>query len=252
MTVATAVEPGIGRIVLDRPPLNILTRDVLRAMRAELARLADQRDLRVLLLTAAGPHFSAGADIGEHLPPHHLALIPDFLDTVAALDAFPVPVVAAVRGRCLGGGFELVQPADLIVAGEGASFGQPEIALGVFPPAACVLLPGRLPPSLVARVIYSGDPISAAEALRWGFVTRVVPDETVDEAALEEARRLARHSAPALRAAKQAVNGVAAAARRAALLQAGHVYLHELMETHDAVEGLRAFAEKRRPVWRHA
>jgi cyclohexa-1,5-dienecarbonyl-CoA hydratase len=252
MTVATTTESGIGRIELDRPPLNILTRDTLRDVREQLRRLTEQPDLRVLLLTATGDHFSAGADVGEHLPPHYLSMIPEFLDTVAALDAFPVPVVAGVRGRCVGGGFELVQPVDLIVAGQGASFGQPEIALGVFPPAACVLLPGRLPPSLVSRLIYSGESIPAAEAERWGLVARVVPDGDVEQEALADARRIARHSAAALRAAKAALRGGGAVARHAALRAAGQVYLHDLMETHDAVEGLRAFTDKRRPVWRHA
>jgi cyclohexa-1,5-dienecarbonyl-CoA hydratase len=203
-------------------------------------------------LSAAGKHFSAGADVGEHLPPHHLSLIPDFLETVAALDAFPLPVVAAVRGKCLGGGFELVQPADLILAGQGATFGQPEILLGVFPPAACVLLPERIPPAVAARVVYAGESMSASEAERHGLVVGVVPDEEVESSALALAERLARHSSAALRAAKQALRGSGAAARHAALRQAGHVYLHDLMETHDAVEGLRAFSEKRQPVWRHA
>lgn len=252
MTIALRTEPGIGHIVLTNPPLNILTRDLLCRLHGELQRLAEQPELRVLLLTAAGKHFSAGADVGEHLPPHHLSLIPEFLETVAALDAFPLPVIAAVRGRCLGGGFELVQPADLIIAGEGASFGQPEITLSVFPPAACVLLPERLPPGVAAQVIYTGDAITAAEAERGGLVARVVPDDAVDQVALELARRIASHSAAALRVAKRALRGVEAPRRHDALRHAGHIYLHELMDSHDAVEGLRAFAEKRQPVWRHA
>ena len=252
MTASVAVESGIGRVVLDHPPLNILTRDVLRGVHAELRRLADQAELRVLLISAVGKHFSAGADVGEHLPPHHLSLIPEFLETVAALDVFPLPIVAAVRGKCLGGGFELVQPVDLIVAGEGASFGQPEIVLGVFPPAACVLLPERVPRGVAARLIFSGEPISAVEAERCGLVASVVADDAVERTALELARRIACHSAPALRAAKYAWRGAGAVARHAALREAGHLYLHELMETHDAVEGLRAFTEKRQPVWRHA
>ena len=251
MITTDTSEAGIGRIDLDCPPLNILTRELLRALSASLQRLSEQADLRVLLLTATGEHFSAGADVAEHLPPHYLSLIPDFLDTIAALDAFPLPLVAAVRGKCLGGGFELVQPADFVIAGESAVFGQPEVVLGVFPPAACVILPERLPAALAARLIYRGDSITATEAERWGFVTRVVADEDVERAALEEARRLARHSAVALRAAKAALRGPGAAARRAALRAAGNIYMHDLMQSHDAVEGLRAFSEKRRPVWRH-
>lgn len=253
MTIATATEPGIGRIILDHPPLNILTSDVLRGLRSELQALTRQSDLRVVLLTATGKHFSAGADVAEHLPPQHASLIPLFLETVAALDACPVPVVAAVRGKCLGGGFELVQPADLVIAGESARFGQPEIVLGVLPPAACVLLPERLSPALVSQVLYTGDAMSAADALRGGFVARVVPDDAVDAAGLEEARRIARHSAAALRATKRALRAARGrgGAHDAALREAGRIYLDELMATHDAVEGLRAFTEKRQPLWRH-
>ena len=252
MTASTTIEAGIGRIELNHPPLNILTREILKKIRTDLERLSEEPDLRVLLLTATGEHFSAGVDVGEHLPPHHLSLIPDFTDTIVALDAFPLPIVAAVRGKCLGGGFELVQPAELVIAGAGAIFGQPEVVLGVFPPAACVLLPERLPPTVAARLIYRGDPITAAEAERWGLVARVVSDEDVERAALEEAHRLTRHSAVALRAAKAALRGVGAAARRTALRAAANIYMHDLMASHDAVEGLRAFTEKRRPVWRHA
>jgi cyclohexa-1,5-dienecarbonyl-CoA hydratase len=252
MTATAMTDAGIGRIELDRPPLNILTRDLLKRIRFDVERLAEQPDVRVLLLTATGEHFSGGADVREHLPPHHLSLIPDFLDAIAALDGFPLPVVAAVRGKCLGGGFELVQPVDVIVAGASAVFGQPEIALGVFPPAACILLPERLPAAIAARLIYRGDNITAAEAERWGLVARVVADDDVERAALEEASRIACHSAVALRAAKAALRGAGAAERRAALRAAGNIYMHDLMESHDAVEGLRAFTEKRRPVWRHA
>lgn len=252
MTATATIDAGIGRIELNRPPLNILTRELLNSIRTDLQRLSEQPELRVLLLTARGEHFSAGADVGEHLPPHHLSLIPDFTETIAALDAFPLPIVAAVRGKCLGGGFELVQPVDIVVAGAGAVFGQPEIVLGVFPPAACVLLPERLPAAVAARLIYRGDTITSAEAERWGFVARVVPDEDVERAALAEAHHLTRHSAVALRAAKAALRGAGAAARRAALRAAANIYMHGLMESHDAVEGLRAFTEKRRPVWRHA
>lgn len=251
MGVITAVAGGIGRLTLSYPPLNILTQTALAELRTALASCAADPTLRVLVLAAEGKHFSAGADVGEHLPPRHLTLIPQFLETVAALDAFPLPVIAAVRGKCLGGGFELIQPADMIVAGESAVFGQPEIVLGVFPPAAAVLLAERVPAGLAARLIYSGDPVTAAEAERWGFIARLVADEAVESAALELAGRIARHSGAALRAAKRALRGVGAETRHGALRRAGHAYLHELMVTHDAVEGLRAFTEKRPPVWSH-
>ncbi|HET9383942.1 MAG TPA: hypothetical protein VFO67_02265, partial [Gemmatimonadales bacterium] len=92
--ITATVANGIGRLIIDNPPLNILTRAELATLRRELAPLAAQPDLRVLVLSARGKHFSAGADVGEHIPPHHLTLIPDFLATVAALEAFPVPIIA--------------------------------------------------------------------------------------------------------------------------------------------------------------
>ena len=252
MTVTALVSDGVGRLVLDNPPLNILTRAELATLRDELATLAVVADLRVLVLSGRGKHFSAGADVAEHLPPHHLTLIPDFLATVAQLEAFPLPVIGAVRGKCLGGGFELIQPADIIVAAEGATFGQPEIVLGVFPPAAVVLLPERLPAGVVAETIYTGDPLTAGDAERRGFVTRLVPDDALERTTDALAARIARHSAAALRAAKRALRPLEPAVRDHALRRAAEIYLHELMETRDAVEGLRAFVEKRSPAWTHA
>ncbi|MDP3773611.1 MAG: enoyl-CoA hydratase-related protein [Gemmatimonadales bacterium] len=250
--VTASVADGVARLVLDHPPVNILTRDVLACLREELRRLAADRSLRALLLTAAGKHFSAGADVGEHLPPHHAELIPEFLDTVAALDAFPLPVIAAVRGRCLGGGFELVQAADLIVAGEGAVFAQPEITLGVIPPAACALLPALVPAGVAAHLVFTGDSLGAADLQRAGLVWRVTPDAEVETEALRTAERIARHSAAALRLAKEALRSGRTLPRPDAMRRAGRLYLEGVMATADALEGLRAFTERRRPAWSHA
>ena len=250
MSVHASIEDGLGRIVLSHPPLNILTRDVLAGVRRELDRLAGEPSLRVLLLGAEGKHFSAGADVGEHLPPDYRELIPEFVQTVADLVSFPLPVVAAVQGRCLGGGFELAMGADIIVAAEGASFGQPEILLGVLPPAACVILPRLCSPGLAAEIVLGGDSLSAREAEREGLVRRVVPESELEEAALDITRKMTRHSAAALRIGKRMLAGDPEAVREA-LDRAGALYIDELMETDDALEGLQAFVEKRRPEWRH-
>ncbi len=251
MAIDASVEDGLGRIVLSNPPVNVLTRDLLVDFRRELASLASEPSLRALLLAAEGKHFSAGADVGEHLPPTYEELIPEFLDTVAAIDTFPLPVVAAVQGRCLGGGFELAMAADIIVAGEGASFGQPEILLGVLPPAACALLPDICPPGVAAQLVYTGAPFSAQDAQRAGLVARVVPDAELQQAAVELAERITQHSGAALRLAKRMLRGGRQDARAAALSRAGAIYNDELMMTKDALEGLNAFLEKRQPTWRH-
>jgi cyclohexa-1,5-dienecarbonyl-CoA hydratase len=251
MIVRALLEDGLGRVVLDNPPLNILTRQVLAELRGELDRLAAEPSLRVLLLSAEGKHFSAGADVGEHLPPTHEELIPEFIGTVTAIEGFPLPVVAAVQGRCLGGGFELVMAADVIVASESAVFGQPEIVLGVLPPAACALLPDLCPPGVAAELVFTGDTLTATEAEGAGLVRRVVPDEELDEVALDLARRVSRHSAAALRVGKRMLRGARGSDHAAELSRAGQLYVEDLMSTQDAVEGLQAFQEKRKPAWSH-
>jgi cyclohexa-1,5-dienecarbonyl-CoA hydratase len=250
--VTTTREGGVARLTLDHPPLNILTRDLLAGLRAALAALAEDTTLRVVVLGAAGNHFSAGADVGEHLPPAWKAMVPEFLETITALRAFPVPTVAAVRGRCLGGGFEVAQAVDLVVAGVSATFGQPEIALGVIPPAACALLPLLAGPARAAEIVLTGDPLTAAEARDAGLVLRVVPDEQVEEEALALAGRIARHSAAAVRVAKRALRSPARERFEAdALAAVGRRYARDLMHTADATEGLTAFLEKRAPAWAH-
>lgn len=249
MSIETSHAEGLGRVTLTDPPLNILTRSMLAQLREGLAELAAEPSLRAVLLAATGKHFSAGADVGEHLPPTYRELIPEFLDTVLAIATFPLPVVAAVQGRCLGGGFEVAMSADLIVAAEGASFGQPEIMLGVLPPAACALLPFLCGRGAAARIVYTGENLSSADALQAGIVQQVVPDDQLEAAALQLAQRITRHSGATLRSAKQMLAGGNEPALREALTHAGRIYTEQLMETRDAVEGLQSFMEKRRPTW---
>lgn len=241
---------GIGRVTLAHPPLNILTRGLLGELRDALETLAGRPDLRVVVLLAEGRHFSAGADVGEHLPPTYEEMIPEFLETVRLLDEFPLPVVAGVQGRCLGGGCELVLAADLLIAAAGARFGQPEIVLGVVPPAACALLPARTTRGWAAELVFTGDPLDAEQARAAGLVHAVVPDEGVADAAAALAGRIARHSAAALRVAKRSLR-LGRARPPDALRRAGDVYVRDLMGTADATEGLRAFLEKRTPAWSH-
>ncbi len=145
----------------------------------------------------------------------------------------------------------MIQPADFVVAGEKAQFGQPEIMLGVLPPAACALLPQLCAPSIAAEIVFTGDSLDAVQAAEHGLVWKVVPDAEVEAEALELASRMARHSAAALRNAKRALREATAQARAHALHRAGRIYVDELMQTRDAVEGLTAFTEKRKAEWKH-
>jgi cyclohexa-1,5-dienecarbonyl-CoA hydratase len=250
MGLKVTIADGIATLTLSNPPVNILTRAVLGELRARVEELTSKRDVRVLLLGAEGKHFSAGADVGEHQAPTYQDLIPEFVETIRVLWECPTPIVAAVRGRCLGGGFEIVQPADAVVAGEGAMFGQPEIQLGVLPPAACALLP-RLAGAAGTALVLSGDPISASDARGMGLVAKVVPDDTVDTEAAALAARMARHSGAALRITKRALRVGFHRPVPESLQEIGKLYVDTLMRTRDANEGIEAFLAKRQPVWTH-
>lgn len=250
--VTLDIAAGIAHIRIDEPPLNVLTRAVLADLRGALDRAEADSTTRVLLLTAAGKHFSAGASVEEHLPPQCDEMIPEFMTTVLALRECPLPTIAAVQGRCLGGAFELVQAADIVIAASNAHFGQPEILLGVFAPAACVLLPERIGPARAAELLFTGDPIDAERAQAAGFISRIVGVDELEAAALATAERIARHSAAALRSMKQAMLACRTHDTRQALAVASSCYLDELMQTHDALEGLQAFTAKRTPLWSHA
>ncbi|HEX9580012.1 MAG TPA: enoyl-CoA hydratase-related protein [Gemmatimonadales bacterium] len=251
MTIRLDTADGLVRLTLDNPPLNILTRNELAELRESVRCAGSDPRVRAVVLLAAGKHFCAGADVAEHLPPTHERMIPEFVQTIETLLDCPIPMVAGVRGRCLGGGFEVVQGVDVVIAGAGAQFGQPEIALGVLPPVACALLPTLAAPGVAAEVVLTGDPLTAVEAERSGLVRRVVPDDQVDAEAASLAGRMARHSRAALVVTKRALVAGRRAALDTALAAARTLYLGDLMETADALEGLRAFQEKRPPVWSH-
>lgn len=249
--VTVETRDGIAYAVLSSPPLNVLTRDVLADLRAVLEGLVGDDSLRVLLVSAEGEHFSAGASVEEHLPGAVEEMIPEFMETIRAVDAFPVPVVFAVQGRCLGGALELVSAGDMILAAADALLGVPEIRLGVLPPAACVQLSRLVPPGVAAELVYTGTPIDAHTARQVGLVLRVVePDELAAEAEAL-ARSVAERSAAALRQAKRALRAGRGDVG-ARMAEVTRIYLDDLMGTSDAVEGLASFMEKREPHWSHA
>lgn len=243
---------GWRRVVLDAPPGHVLTLEVVRELIAAVDDAQGARGLRWLTVEGAGGQFSYGASIPEHLP----ALVRDLLPTVHALFrsllAFPAPTAALVAGRCLGGGFELALCCDDIIATAAASFGLPEIRLGAFPPAGAALLPVRVGASRASRAILTGDSQPAAYWHDAGLVS-VVPESLTLEAAARGwfEHHLAAHSAPALSHAALAAREVWRPAVERAILAAESRYLDELVTTHDASEGVRAWMEKRPPVWRH-
>lgn len=236
------------RLTLARPKANIVDAAMIAALQSALTEHLPKPKLRAVLLSAEGPHFSFGASVDEHMPDCCAQMLKSLHALILQLVESPVPVLVAINGQCLGGGLEVAAAGHLLFAAPGAMMGQPEIKLAVFAPAASCLLPERIGQAQAEDLLFSGRSITAEEALRIGLVTAIAEDP--DKAALEYFdKNLANVSASTLRFAVRAARGDAMQRIRAKLAAVEKMYLVELMSTHDAVEGLKAFVEKRAAVW---
>ena len=235
---------------LFHPTGNIVTAEMIRALDRAIETIAGNPHLKLVTIEGSGADFSFGASIPEHAPGEINRVLPEAHALIYALLDLPVVTAALVRGRCLGGGFEIALACDFIFAEQSAVFGLPEIALGVFPPAASALLPPRVGAARATSAIVTGKSIPAAEWQKSGLLESVVPDGTLTNeidrwfqdhlqgksgAALRHATAAARFSL------RQHVAEVLPALER--------LYLSDLMQTHDAAEGIAAFLEKRVPKW---
>jgi cyclohexa-1,5-dienecarbonyl-CoA hydratase len=250
--VRVSVEGGVRRIVMDSPPLNVLNIPMMVELQEAFVEAANDADTRVVLLTGEGRAFCAGVDVADHTEDRVESMIHAFHGALEALMAIPSPVVMAVNGHALGGGCELVICADITIAHEKAKLGQPEIKLGVFPPAAVALLPRLVGKQRALDITLSGRVFSAAEAAEMGLVMKVVPADDFAAEVTRYAADLAALSGPVLRLTKRVLLGGLGDSPPQALGKAEEVYLTELMDLEDAHEGLQAFMDKREPVWKGA
>ena len=241
----------VARIILARPPLNILTIEMMEELNEVLRDFSDRPDLRALVLAAEGKAFSAGVAVEDHLGDRMKPMLAAFHQIFRYLYRLGCPTVAAVQGPALGGGAELATFCDLVIASEAATLGQPEIRVGVFPPIAALCYPNRVGQARALQLLLSGEVISAREAERIGLVDRVVPPEELEAAVAGALAKFTDKSAVVLRMTKRAVREARGQGFEAALAVLENRYQNELMRTEDAGEGLRAFVEKRPPVWKH-
>jgi len=240
---------AVARLTLARPPLNVLTISMMEDLNAALDEAAARPAIKAVLLEAEGKAFSAGVDVEDHMGDRVKPMLEAFHGIFRRLHALDCVTVAAVQGAALGGGAELATFCDLVVASESATIGQPEIKVGVFPPIAALHYPVRVGAQRALQLLLSGQVIGAAEALRIGLVDRVAPPDKLGETVEAEIARFTAQSAAVLRLTKRAVREAAGAPFEIALSRLEDLYQHELMTTEDAHEGLKAFAEKRPPVW---
>lgn len=242
---------GWTRIVISQPPANVLTMAICEALRESVALAGVDPQMKLISIEGAGGHFSYGASVEEHLPGKVGQMLPSFHALVEGLLAVPCPTAAIVRGRCLGGALEIALACDVVFASTDAHLGVPEIALGVFPPAAAALLPLRVGASRAARVILTGEALPASWWEAAGLVSATASPGDLERYVQHWFDTFAApRSAVALRHAARAARAVLRRLVQATLADLERQYLDELMKSQDAAEGCTAFLEKRQPSWK--
>jgi len=239
------------RITLNSPPANILDGQTMSEIVACLDAEGASKDLKAIVFAGEGKHFCFGASVAEHQKDQAPAMIAGFHGLFKKLLALETPLVALVRGQCLGGGMELASFCNFVLAEPKAKFGQPEIQLAVLPPVASAILPGIIGQARADDIVLTGRSIDAETAREWGLVHAVAED---GEALLGELldKHLLPKSAAALRFAHKAVRYHWYAALSQTLDEMERLYVDGLMETDDANEGIAAFLEKRKPCFKNS
>ncbi|MEY4636938.1 MAG: cyclohexa,5-dienecarbonyl-CoA hydratase [Acidobacteriota bacterium] len=251
--IQAAREGAWRRVQLNAPPGNLLSLALVRALGRVLHELESTPGIKWLTVEGAGDEFSFGAKIQEHEPGMMATVLPETHRVIRQLLAFPAPTAALVNGRCLGGGFELALACDDILATDSATFGLPEIRLAAFPPVAAAVLPLKVGASRATRAIVTGQQQSAGYWHDAGLLSMVASTASLVEAAGSWFdTHLSPHSAVALSHAVAAARLTLRAQAEPALDQAERDYLAGLLKTHDAVEGVQAWIDKRAPNWKNS
>jgi cyclohexa-1,5-dienecarbonyl-CoA hydratase len=206
-------------------------------------------DISVMLFEGDFRAFSAGVDIGAHLPEQIHAMLTSFHAVIRAIVGSRKITIAAVQGACLGGGAELAIVCDMVYTSRDATWGFPEIKLGCYPPVAAVALPALVGQKRASELILTGRQISGDEAVAIGLANRSARTEELDALVKQTLEELRRLSPAALSHAKKAVYAWDAIHFEKGLARAEKIYLEELASTEDAREGIIAFLEKRPPKW---
>ncbi|MFC1893000.1 enoyl-CoA hydratase/isomerase family protein [Chloroflexota bacterium] len=241
---------GAARIIINKPPLNILNIETIEEMGQALVELRADDEVKVVVVTAAGNRaFSAGVEVADHLGDKLPKMVEVFNRLFISLVEVDKPTIAVVNGLALGGGCEVIAGCDMAIASEKAQFGQPEIKLGVYPPPASVLFPRLMGQKKAFELILSGDSIDAREAERIGLINKVVPEQELESAADEFIRRFTANSGLVLSQARRAIYRNLDLEFHKAMEVTG-IDSEAVMAGENSVEGLTAFVEKRKPVWK--
>jgi len=224
---------------------------MMNELNGRLEDLLTDNDLKCVAIKAEGKHFCTGVEVADHKPDKVADMMATFNRIFELTEQLDVPIIAVVQGYCLGGGMELAIACDVIVAGKGAQFGQPEIKVGFFPPYAAMRLPQLIGPARAVEICTTGKFYSAEEARTMGLVGHVVEDDQLDEAAANIIKDIQANSPLIIRLNKRAVKRHLGLSFRPALDGVSDLFLNTLMKTEDTLEGIASYEEKRKPVWKN-
>lgn len=251
-TILTETRGRVGLVTLNRPQaMNALNFTLTRELMDALEAFDNDDAVGAIVVTGNQKAFAAGADIKEMADKSAQEMHDN--DSIAQFErirAIRKPVIAAVSGWALGGGCEVAMSCDMIVASETAKFGQPEITIGVIPGAGGTQRLTRAAGKAIAmEMVLNNRTLSAAEALQFGLINRIVPVEACLDEALKLAEEVASRAPAAIRSAKKMINQAYEKFLGEALLEERHEF-YNLFTTEDQKEGMHAFAEKRAPQWK--
>jgi len=249
--IKLSTDNGTATLVLNRPPLNVMNIAMMREINEGLEVLRASPAVKVLVIKAEGKAFSAGVDIADHTADKVEGMMKEFHRIFELLHSFKIPSIAIVDGAALGGGCELAIYCDMVIASERAKFGQPEIKVGVFPPIAAAMFPRLVGRNRALELLLSGETILAMEAERIGLINRVFPVEGFEQHVGAFLAKFTAQSKVVLELTKRAVDTGLYRPCMEAITRAEDLYMNEMMKTEDAVEGLKAFLEKRTPMWKN-
>ncbi len=250
--IAIDIDAHLARITLTHPPLNVIDFQMMDELAAALQQLEQQKEISAVVLSghSASRGFSAGVDVAIHTPDKIQTMLEKFHGVIGALVKFPKITIAEVRGVCLGGGAELVMACDMAYTTPDAKWGFPEITLGCYPPVACTALAALVGQKRAAELIFTGRPFSGKEASAWGLANEAYLEADLPGAIQHALDHLLKLSPAALAVAKKAFYAWDSVHLDKGLARAEKIYLEELMRTEDAQEGIAAWMEKRKPLWK--
>lgn len=249
-TISCEIRDSVARLTLKQPPLNIIDIPMIEEISGALNLIGSDGSVKVLAMGHEGKAFSAGVSIKDHSPDKVEKMLGKFHGMFRLLDSLPMPSVALVDGMALGGGCELAVYCDMVIASDRATFGQPEIKVGVFPPVAAALFPRLIGRNRALELLLTGETVDATEAKAMGLINKVFPAQSFHERAEEFIKKLTSLSGPVLKLTKRAVDLGLQGNIGKSIQDVERLYLDELMRTEDAREGLNSFLEKRKPIWK--